>query len=134
MSASASSSRRAAKWSFIVRAQALLGGQQTRTKNSTNTNPSHRITFFQGLPGRVAAQISRCARLRASSRCARLRRRACAGRRRGDKEFKQNNSLSQTQFHKRFYTFPGRLASALSGERLYAMRADHACVDTWLAG
>jgi len=23
---------------------------------------------------------------------------------------------------------------ALSGERLYAMRADHACVDTWLAG
>ena len=28
------------------------------------------------MPGRVAAQISRCARLRASSRCARLRRRA----------------------------------------------------------
>ena len=33
---------------------------------------------LQGLPGRVAAQISRCARLRASSRCARLRRRARA--------------------------------------------------------
>ena len=40
------------------------------------------ISFCKGLPGRVAAQISRCARLRASSRCARLRRRgACAGRR-----------------------------------------------------
>ena len=36
---------------------------------------------LRALPGRVAAQISRCARLRASSRCARLRRRACAGRR-----------------------------------------------------
>ena len=35
-----------------------------------------RISFCKGLPGRVAAQISRCARLRASSRCARLRRRA----------------------------------------------------------
>ena len=43
--------------------------------------PSLLITFCKGLPGRVAAQISRCARLRASSRCARLRRRACAGRR-----------------------------------------------------
>jgi len=36
-------------------------------------------------------------------------------------------------------SFPGRLslcglACALSGERLYAMRADHAGVDTWLAG
>ena len=35
-----------------------------------------KISFCKGLPGRVAAQISRCARLRASSRCARLRRRA----------------------------------------------------------
>ena len=38
---------------------------------------SSRISFFKG-PAGVAAQISRCARLRASSRCARLRRRAWA--------------------------------------------------------
>ena len=46
--------------------------------NELGSLRKEKISFFKGLPGRVAAQISRCARPRASSRCARLRRRARA--------------------------------------------------------
>ena len=53
--------------------QSAVGGHPNAVIGSGNS-------FFEILPGRVKSpgQISRCARLRASSRCTRLRRRAWA--------------------------------------------------------